>query len=243
MFYTRTKDRGIIFDCSLSKNAWLILSPRSRWVSVTLEYLCTLKTRRDIEDRLERPPPGLIHNYGDLFRQRTEGLGDEHRRRLDLALSLLSLPRRPEAHVFRWVMFLDDEDEAFDDDDSDAVIDADICQGHMLVHEAILLERHDAVTQLCFNLVVFDRDIGVYRFAYTSVQEFLLDHTQGYYSDSFNYERVAQQCLSILLHMRDRFRDNTRSSSRDERGSQTRSGQRDPLLKDIKSQDSTQAYY
>lgn len=218
-------------------------SPRFRWVSVTLEYLCTLKTKRDIEDRLGRLPPGLIHSYGDLFRQRTEALGEEHRRRLDLALSLLSLPRRPEAHVFRWLLFLDDEDEDCDDHDSDAVIDADVSQGHMLVHEAILLERYDAVTQLCFNLVVFDRDIGVYRFAHTSVQEFLLDHTQGYYSDNLNYERVAKHCLSILLHMRDRFRDNTRSSSQDERGPHMKFGERDEVLKDRESQDFTQACY
>lgn len=221
-----------------------MLTPRFRWVSVTLEYLCTLKTKRDIEDRLGRLPPGLLKSYGDLFRQRTEGLGEEHRRRLDLALSLLLLPRRPEAHIFRWLIFLDDVEEDCDDDDSNAVINADVSQGHILVREAISIERYDAVTQLSFNLVVFDKDIGVYRFAHTSVQEFLLEYTQGYYSDDVNHQRVAKHCLSILLHTRDHFRDNTRSSSKDEREPQTEwMRQQDQVLKARESQDSIQAYY
>lgn len=225
------------------KENLLMLSPRFRWVSVTLEYLCTLKTKRDIEGRLGRLPPGLINSYGDLFRQRTEGLGDEHRRRLDLALSLLLLPRRPEAHIFKWVLFLDDEDEDFDDDDRDAVIDADVGRGHILVHEATSTEPYDAVTQLCFNLVVFDKDTGVYRFAHTSVQEFLLDHTEGYYSEDSNHGRVAKHCLSILLHTRDRFRDYTRSSSKKEWEPQMRLGQRDQVLQASEIQDSIQACY
>ena len=223
-----------------------MLSPRFRWVSVTLEYLCTLKTKRDIEGRLGRLPPDLINSYGDLFRQRTEGIGDEHRRRLDLALSLLLLPRRPEAHIFKWLLFLDDEDEDCDDDDDDdrdALVDPDVGRGHILVHEATSTERYDAVTQLCFNLVVFDKDTGVYRFAHTSVQEFLLDHMEGYYSEDSNHGRVAKHCLSILLDMRDRFRDYTRSSSKDERDPQMSFRQRDQVLQARETQDSTQACY
>lgn len=205
---------------------------------MTLEYLCTLKTKKDIEGRLGRLPPGLINSYGDLFCQRTEGLGEEHRRRLDLALSLLLLPRRPEAHIFKWLLFLDDED-----DDRDAVLNADIGQGHRLVHEVTLTEKYDAVTQLCFNLVVFDKDTGVYRFAHTSVQEFLLDYTEGYYSEDSNHGRVAEHCLSILLHMRDCFRDNTRSSSTDGRDLPMTVGQRGQALQARETQDSSQACY
>ena len=203
---------------------------------MTLEYLCTLKTKKDIEGRLGRLPPGLSNSYGDLFRHRTEGMGDEHHRRLDLALNLLLLPRRPEAHIFKWLLFLDDEDEDCDDD-------TDVDQGHILVHDASSTERYDVVTQLCFNLVVYDKDTGLYRFAHTSVQEFLLDHTEGYYSENFNHGRVAKHCLSILLHMRDRFRDNTRSLSKDEQDPQMTLGQRDQVLQARETQDSTQACY
>ncbi len=208
-----------------------------------MEYLCTLKTKRDIENRLGKLPPGLINGYGELFRQRTEQLGEDHRRRLDLAFSLLLLPRRPQAHIFRWLLFLEDEDEDSDDNERHAIIDADVNLGDLLENQAVLIEGHDAVTQLCFNFVVFDKNAGVYRFAHTSVQEFLLEHTQGYYSEHFNHGRVAEHCLPILLRMRDCFRDNTRLSSDDERGSRMKLENQGQVLQAWANRDSTQAYY
>ena len=62
------------------------------------------------------------------------------------------------------------------------------------------LEDSDAITELCFNLIIFDNTTGVFRLAHTPVQEFLLGYDNGYYaSDSHNHARLAEHCISLLL--------------------------------------------
>ena len=177
-------------------------------MSIQLEYLCTLKTKHDIEDRLGQLPPKLIDIYGELFRRRTALYGPEHRRILDLALSSLLLPIRPDATIFAEMLFVlegdepDDEDESFGSSDSDRSASG-------IVNRAQPVHGPEAVTELCFNLVVFDSTSSVFRFAHTSVQEYLLNHEDGYYaSQDQNCSRVAEHCISVLLHIPDQLHRN-----------------------------------
>ena len=202
---------------------------RFRWVSIQLEYLCTLKTKRDIENRLGRLPPKLSDMYGELFRRKTELYGPEQRRILDVALSSLLLPIRPGAMVFAQMLFANEWDESSDEDHGscgDGSSDEDDSSGGNEssdedesssgsdanrsasgpVKKARIVQGHKVVTELCFNLVVFDSTSSVFRFAHTSVQDYLLMHDNGYYaSHDLNSSRVAQHYISLLLHVPDQI--------------------------------------
>ena len=226
---------------------------RFRWVSIQLEYLCTLKTKHDIENRLGQLPPKLSDMYGELFRRKTELYGPEQRRILDVALSSLLLPIRPGAMVFAQMLFANEWDESSDEDhgscgdgssdedhgscgdgssdeddssggnessDEDDSSDWNECSDEDEsssgsdanrsasgpVKKARIVQGHEAVTELCFNLVVFDSTSSVFRFAHTSVQDYLLMHGNGYYaSHDLNSSRVAQHFISLLLHVPDQI--------------------------------------
>ena len=208
-------------------------------MSIQLEYLCTLKTKRDIETRLGQLPPKLIDMYGELFQRKTQPYGPEQRRILDVALSSLLLPIRPHATVFARMLFANEEDQSGDEDDNsggDKSSDEDDSFSRIVlsdegdnsggdessdeddsssgshadrsasgsVNRARPVQGHEAVTELCFNLVVFDSTSSVFRFAHTSVQDYLLMHENGYYaSQDLNSSRVAEHCISLLLHVPD----------------------------------------
>ena len=186
-------------------------------MSIQLEYLCTLKTKNDIENRLGQLPPKLIDIYGELFRRRTESYGPEHRRILDVALSSLLLPVRPDATVFAQMLFANERDESSEEDESSGGSDADL-SANRTVNRAQVVQRPEAVTELCFNLVVFDSTSNVFRFAHTSVQEYLLKHEGGYYaSQALNCSRVAEHCISLLLHVPDQIHSNDQTFLQSER--------------------------
>ncbi len=222
-------------------------------MSIQLEYLCTLKTQRDIESRLGQLPPKLIDMYGELFRRRTEPYGPEQRRILDVALSSLLLPIRPDATIFAQMLFPNEGDESSDEDDSSGAYESsdvenssggnesndeddssgayessdvddssggnesddenDSSSGSEAdrsargpVNRARVVQGHEAVTELCFNLVVFDSTSSVFRFAHTSVQDYLLMYENGYYaSQDLNSSRVAEHCIFLLLHVPDQI--------------------------------------
>ena len=202
---------------------------RFRWVSIQLEYLCTLKTKRDIENRLGQLPPKLSDMYSELFRRKTELYGPEQRRILDVALSSLLLPIRPGAMVFAQMLFANEWDESSDEDHGscgDGSSDEDDSSGGNKssdedksssgsdanrsasgpLKKARTVQGHETVTELCFNLVVFDSTSSVFRFAHTSVQDYLLMHDNGYYaSHDLNSSRVAQHFISLLLHVPDQI--------------------------------------
>ena len=177
-------------------------------MSIQLEYLCTLKTKHDIEDRLGKLPPKLVDIYGELFRRRTAPYGPKHRRILDLALSSLLLPIRPDATVFAEMLFALEGDGPNDEDESSGSSDADRSASE-IVNEGQTVHGPEAVTELCFNLVVFDSTSSVFRFAHASVQEYLLTHEDGYYaSQDLNCSRVAEHCISLLLQVPDQLHRN-----------------------------------
>ena len=186
-------------------------------MSIQLEYLCTLKTKHDIENRLGQLPPKLVDIYSQLFRRRTESYGHEHRRILDVALSSLLLPVRPDATVFAHMLFASEGDDSSEEDESSGGSEADMSASGT-VNRAQVIQRPEAVTELCFNLVVFDCTSNVFRFAHTSVQEYLLKHEDGYYaSQDLNCSRLAEHCISLLLHVPDQIHSKDQTFLRSER--------------------------
>ena len=134
-------------------------------------------------------------------KKKTENHREDLRETLDVALSSLLLPERPKANVFIRLLCWDDGDEASDEDENNAqAIDDDKPS-----------QGPESVTQLCLNLFVFDSTTGIFRFAHSSVQEYLLEHMQGYYaSEDLNHVRVAEHCVSILLRTRHRTPENAK---------------------------------
>lgn len=70
--------------------------------------------------------------------------------------------------------------------------------------QSLDVEPHDASTyeiiRLCFDLVVYDSTSHEFRFAHTSVQDYLQTCNIRYKNLSQCYARVAARCISILLH-------------------------------------------
>ena len=62
-----------------------------------------------------------------------------------------------------------------------------------------IVQRYVEVTRLCFNLVVFDNATGVFRFAHSSVQEYLVQDNPRYKDLNESYALVAERLISILL--------------------------------------------
>lgn len=107
--------------------------------------------------------------------------------------------------VFTEMLFALEGDEPDDEYESSGSSDADRSASG-IVNRAQTVQGPEAVTELCFNLVVFDSTSNVFRFAHTSVQEYLLKHEDGYYaSQDLNCSRVAQHCISLLLHVPDQL--------------------------------------
>ena len=61
-----------------------------------------------------------------------------------------------------------------------------------------IVQRYVEVTRLCFSLV-FDNATGVFRFAHSSVQEYLIQHNPRYKDINESYALVAESLISILL--------------------------------------------
>lgn len=58
----------------------------------------------------------------------------------------------------------------------------------------------ESISRLCFDLVIFDRAIGAFRFAHTSVQDYLCNHNPNFQMMCDSHARIAERCISIILH-------------------------------------------
>lgn len=64
-----------------------------------------------------------------------------------------------------------------------------------------ILSNMDGVTRLCFDLVVFDDAARVFRFAHTSVQDYLVNHSHKFQTRCDSHVRLAERSISILIHI------------------------------------------
>ena len=177
---------------------------RFRWVSLQLDYLCTLHSETDVTSRLGRLPRKLSDSYAELWVQKTQPYEAEDMTRLGLALSLLLVPNKPTPAVFARFVFGDD-----DDNDDEDCTEIESTTGQILVEEEVggsqvrKAMRNDPlfemVTRLCFGLVIFDIKTNSFRFAHTSVQEYIMSCKDGYESLSESHARISKRCMSVLV--------------------------------------------
>ena len=122
--------------------------------------------------------------------------------RLSLALSLLLEPKTPTPTVFARFVF-------GDDDDDEKCTEIESTTGQILVGEELGEPQvrkpkwndplFEMVTRLCFGLVIFDKTTNSFRFAHTSVQEYIRSRKDGYKSPSQIRARIAKRCMSVLV--------------------------------------------
>lgn len=171
--------------------------------------MSTLRTAGDIKRRLGRLPKSLSDSYDELYQKRTKSYELEERKRLEVALTLLLVQVRPtNAKEFTHLVHWDQEGEEFseNDDGTSTSDDDDISdwETDRKEEEGVGGEgaswKYESITSLCFNLVVFDSTTGFFRFAHTSVQDYLLNRNPNFKTPSQNYARLAEHHLSRLLY-------------------------------------------
>lgn len=201
-----------------------------------------MRTAADIRKRLGRLPKDLSKSYSELYDRNFDEYDPEDRERLDIALSLLLLPSRPDdPNVFAKLVLWDNEDDSdasgsirdaedpTDQDDSASSMIEDNCEGsealgtyeeveaaeaqalakdtentRLAERPSLDVEPYSAstyeITRLCFDLVVYDSTSHEFRFAHTSVQDYLQTCNIRYKDLSQCHARVAARCISLLLH-------------------------------------------
>ncbi|TKA63807.1 hypothetical protein B0A55_11845, partial [Friedmanniomyces simplex] len=66
-----------------------------RWVELQIKFLCTLRKRSILLERLDKLPPGLEQIYEDLYEQNMKELGEEQAEVVKRILSWLLIAHRP----------------------------------------------------------------------------------------------------------------------------------------------------
>ncbi len=181
---------------------------RFRWASLQLDYLCTLRSISDIKHRLGRLPKSLEASYADLFDQNVKNYEEEDRRRLGLILSLLLVPSKPVAPIFAAFVFWEGEEEDDFEDEASSIENDELHDGESSDPDPratneddkkSISERYAYVTKLCFNLVIFDCDNDTFRFAHSSVQDFVERCGEKHLGFHINTALLAEQGISIIL--------------------------------------------
>ena len=149
----------------------LISAYRYRWVSIQLDYLCTLRLPSFVYERLGRLPLKLATSYDELCLRKSEHYEDAEKRIIDVVFCWLLAARSR----LTTAQFVD-------------AISVAVGRDAGVSREAIL--------DLCFNLVIIDKALDVFRFAHLSVQEYI--ESKSKYEISQAHATVAIGCLSYL---------------------------------------------
>lgn len=145
---------------------------RFRWASLQLELLCAQKLDEDVRSKLGRLPPKLEQLYVEAYDQLTSYSGDTGHCIIDNAFKwLLSARRTLNASEFLWAVAIN-LTVPFEDVTRQTVLD------------------------LCYNFVLYDEGLDIFRFAHLSVREFL--ETRSEFSEVSCDSLAAESCL---LHM------------------------------------------
>ena len=84
-------------------------------VSLSLDYLRTLRTASDVTRRLGSLPKRLLDSYQQIYERNVKTYNAEDLKRLDLALRMRFLPERPPADIFTQLIFWDDDEDPIED--------------------------------------------------------------------------------------------------------------------------------
>lgn len=145
---------------------------RFLWVSLQLEYLCTLESPTWIEQRLGKLPRKLNDLYEDIYSKRFGSYEEWRKEVVKKAFAWLLCSHRPLT--------------------TDEFMVA-VCS---LGEDKAELSKEGLIA-LCFNLVVHDKGLDIFRFAHLSVREYL--EAKEDYGGTANHATVAFDCLSYLI--------------------------------------------
>ena len=149
-----------------------LVSPcRFRWVSIQLDYLCTLRLPSFVAERLGRLPLKLVTSYNELCLRKSQHYEAEEKAIIDAVYCWL-LAARSNLKTTQFI----------------GAISATVGRDADISREVIL--------DLCFNLVIIDKALDVFRFAHLSVQEYV--ESKSEYELSQAHATVAIGCFSYL---------------------------------------------
>ena len=147
------------------------LSPRFKWVELQLNYLCTLKTRKLLEERLGKLPKHLRELYEELYAH--------HMLQQDETEQLLT------QSVFAWLLV------AGRHLNSSAFIQLVSAP----TQDPQDVPTKETILDLCFNLVTYDSSLDTFAFTHLSVREFLENRTD--FNQRLVHDIALRSCLDI----------------------------------------------
>ena len=162
-----------------------------------------MKTTADIKQRLGRLPRELTKSYDELYDRKLDLYDKEDKDRLEYALTLMLWIQQPLDLMFARMIFFDiqDDDDPSLDDDGDApnkpLAETEITHDYVPHDEVHPLIRE--TIRLCFNFLVHDPTASIYRFAHTSVQDYLQTHRREFTDKDRNLTLLAEKAFHLLL--------------------------------------------
>lgn len=145
---------------------------RFLWVELQLQYLCTLKSKDDVEDRLGHLPPTLIEIYGDNYSRNIETLAENSKILVENIVQwLLCCQESLEIHVFMAAVTASSRRKC---------------------------STKAQVLDLTANLVTHDEELNVFRFAHLSVKEYL-EEVRMDFATTRNHKTAAIGSLRLLI--------------------------------------------
>ena len=156
-----------------------------RWVEMSLEALKRIKFLPDFKRALGQLPSELSGLYDIIYAQIDQT--ETHGR--DVAVQtlkwLLCAQRLLSAEELVAAVYKVDEDMSSDSD-----------EGSESENEQLQSPEND-ILRLCRNLVVFDSEQAIFRFAHQSVREYLLK--RPHYTATEQHALVTERCLDVYL--------------------------------------------
>lgn len=152
------------------------MSFRFIWVRHQIDKICIEKTRNGVVAALEELPVGLNEMYSQIWEKITDQNGSPRTRAMTIDILMWIY------HAVR------------------PLSPAELIEGISVVPMAPEFDT-DGLTQstildICQNLVVFDEELRVLRFAHFSVKEFLLVKQKS----AESHTKIAEVCLTLLTY-------------------------------------------
>ncbi|KAF2796410.1 hypothetical protein K505DRAFT_415804, partial [Melanomma pulvis-pyrius CBS 109.77] len=146
-----------------------------RWASMQLQYLCSFRLDKDIQDSLGQLPPDLHTLYSEIYDVLSKTSGE--------------LEAMVFKNVLHWLLCAK---RALQADEFLAIVSIDTKRGNSTgpIYK-------DFVLDICNNFVIFDSQLGIFRFAHLSVQEFLEKRPE--YDRLATNRLIAEVCLWSVL--------------------------------------------
>ena len=155
----------------------MLNSTRFRWASMQLQYLCSFRFDIDIANSLGRGPPDLYTLYGDIYDVLSGIPGDRRAKVFKNVLRWL-LCAQTTLHTTKFLAMV--SVDPGDKTDSDPIAIED-------------------VLEICNNFVVLDDQLDRFRFAHSSVREFLEQRLNILEANRL----MAELCLWSVLSQED----------------------------------------